>query len=80
VLASALNEAHASYFQFPAWVEICRKKLGIAVPEDLAEPYHSAIAQLPALVGAASHRAWAKWGQSELLARRISKVVGYLRS
>ena len=39
----------ASYFQFPAWVEICRTKAGIDVPADLADEYFAALALLPKL-------------------------------
>lgn len=47
-----------SYFQFPAWVEVCRQKNSVEIPPDLKEPYFTALAQLPALVAAASQREW----------------------
>ncbi len=53
-LASAPGKADTSYFQFPAWVEICRAKSGVAVPSELSAAYASALARLPALVAEAS--------------------------
>jgi hypothetical protein len=55
-LASSPSKADSAYFQFPAWVEICRFKKQVAVPEDLQSSYFSALSQLPALVAAASSR------------------------
>lgn len=46
------------YFQFPAWVEICRAKQALTVPSDLQAPYAAALAQLPRLVAVASTREW----------------------
>ncbi|WP_437299236.1 hypothetical protein [Sorangium sp. So ce426] len=57
-LASAPASADFTYFQFPAWVEICRAKKNIAVPEDLAPAYFDALSQLPSLVAAAASRPW----------------------
>ena len=57
-LASSPMKADFTYFQFPAWVEICRKKSGVPVPEDIAPSYFEALSQLPALVAAASGREW----------------------
>lgn len=59
VSAAAINPAQAAsvYFQFPAWVEICRKKQGMEVPSELAVAYFDALARLPSLV-AASTREW----------------------
>ncbi|MES2876940.1 MAG: hypothetical protein V4713_00870 [Pseudomonadota bacterium] len=50
--------ADAVYFQFPAWVEICRRKQEIEVPGELAGAYLDALAKLPSLVAAASAREW----------------------
>jgi hypothetical protein len=57
-LATAPAEADESYFQFPAWVEICRAKQAAAVPADLATAYSEALALLPGLVAQASAREW----------------------
>jgi hypothetical protein len=57
-LASAPSKADHSYFEFPAWVEICRAKNDVEVPEDLRSSYFEALAQLPSLVAAASSRPW----------------------
>jgi hypothetical protein len=60
VHAAATNPlvADTAYFQFPAWIEICRKKQGIEVPSDLAVAYFDALSKLPLLVAAASSREW----------------------
>jgi hypothetical protein len=58
VLAKAPGRADSTYFQFPAWVEICRARTGTDVPPDLAPAYFEALAQLPTLVAAAADREW----------------------
>jgi hypothetical protein len=57
-LASATERAGSTYFQFPAWVEICRQRKGLTVPGDLEPAYSNALRQLPVLVAAASSREW----------------------
>ncbi len=57
-LATAPAKADFSFFQFPAWVEICRTKHGIEVPSDLAPAYREAMAKLPRLVALAADREW----------------------
>lgn len=57
-LTSAPSRADHSYFQFPAWVEICRAKNQVEIPSDLRAAYFESLAQLPALVAAASNRSW----------------------
>ena len=57
-LAQSPAEADAGYFQFPAWVEICRQKNSVAILPDLASVYFAALAQLPALIAAAAEREW----------------------
>jgi hypothetical protein len=57
-LSSAPTKADFSYFQFPAWVEICRAKTQVEIPEDLQPAYFAALSQLPALAAAASARPW----------------------
>ena len=57
-LASQPEKAGFTYFQFPAWVEICRKRQGISVPGDLEQAYFAALNQLPALAAAAASRPW----------------------
>jgi hypothetical protein len=39
-LATAPTKADFSFFQFPAWVEVCRKKRGVPIPAKLAVAYH----------------------------------------
>ncbi|OGB15808.1 MAG: hypothetical protein A2W72_04505 [Burkholderiales bacterium RIFCSPLOWO2_12_67_14] len=56
-LATAPSKADASFFHFPAWVEICRAKHGTVIPVDLAGDYFASLKRLPALVAeAASER------------------------
>jgi hypothetical protein len=58
ILAQAPDKADFSYFQFPAWVEICRQKKSVAIPEELATDYFAALRQLPDLVAQAADREW----------------------
>jgi hypothetical protein len=51
-------QADSTYFHFPAWVEICRCKRNIEVPDELAQAYFAALAKLPALVAQAASRPW----------------------
>lgn len=53
-LASAPAKADASFFHFPAWVEICRVKQEAQIPNDLAAAYFAALQRLPALVAEAA--------------------------
>jgi hypothetical protein len=57
-LARAPERASSPYFQFPAWVEICRHRKGIPVPNDLQAAYREALNKMPALVAAVSSRDW----------------------
>jgi hypothetical protein len=50
--------AHATYLQFPAWVEICRQDHGLPVPPELAAAYFDALSELPNLVAATAARTW----------------------
>jgi hypothetical protein len=70
-LASAPASADSTYFQFPAWVEICRAKNEVVVPEDLAPDYFSALSRLPSLVAEASSREW----DADFLACALSAVA-----
>lgn len=57
-LSSAPATAPSTYFQFPAWVEICRKNRGATIPRELELAYFNALAELPSLVAAAAGRPW----------------------
>ncbi len=57
-LQRAPGKAGFSYFQFPAWVEICRQAKGVEIPKDLVEPYFSALKKLPRLVAEAADQEW----------------------
>ena len=57
-LSKSPTKADFSYFQFPAWVEICRQKNSVPIPKELETAYFGALAQLPALVAATTDRKW----------------------
>lgn len=70
-LSCAPDKADHGYFQFPAWVEICRAKNQTEIPEDLRAAYLRSLAQLPSLVAAAASRAW----DAEFLACALAAVA-----
>ncbi|NJK42265.1 MAG: hypothetical protein HC937_00280 [Aquincola sp.] len=70
-LASAPTQADSAYFQFPAWVEICRERSAVQVPADLSAAYFQALARLPGLVAQASAATW----QPDLAACALSAVA-----
>jgi hypothetical protein len=57
-LATDPLKASEDYFHFPAWMEICRRRKGIDVPEDLKPAYFAALAKLPDLVCTAAKQEW----------------------
>ena len=57
-LATDPARADAAFFHFPAWVEICRQKSAVPIPDDLREPYFAALGHLPRLVGETAMREW----------------------
>jgi hypothetical protein len=57
-VASAPVRADGVYFDFPAWVEICRQRTGVEIPSDLNGAYVEALGQLPELVARAATREW----------------------
>ena len=46
------------YFHFPAWIEICRHKNSVDVPDELAGAYFDALKRVPALVASAAKTQW----------------------
>ena len=70
-LGSNPQSATPSYFQFPAWVEICRQKSGTVIPQDLSDAYFASLARLPVLLGAAATRDW----DNELLRCALAAVA-----
>jgi hypothetical protein len=52
------ERASAQYLTFPAWVEICRAKKGLAVPEPLVESYKRALSEIPSVVAEAARSKW----------------------
>lgn len=60
VLSKAPERAGSAYFHFPAWVEVCRHRKGIAIPDDLESAYTEALRKIPALVATAATREWSE--------------------
>lgn len=58
VLRQAPENADFTYFQFPAWVEVCRQKHSVEIPKELEADYFSALSELPSLVAASAEREW----------------------
>jgi hypothetical protein len=58
ILASDPSAASFSYFQFPAWVEICRQRHAMDVPDDLEGDYFAALTMLGSLVGTVIDKTW----------------------
>lgn len=58
ILASAPIGAESEFFQFVAWVEICRLKTHVPIPDELSYAYSQALARLPSLVIRASDCPW----------------------
>jgi hypothetical protein len=58
-LASDPLRCDWTYFQFPAWIEICRVKKGAPIPSDLEEAYFEALRALPGLAAKWAEKPWA---------------------
>jgi len=71
VIAKDPANAPFVYFQFPAWVEICRKRNQLAVPDNLSDAYFESLKMLAGLVCAASVREW----DSDFLAAALSALA-----
>ena len=73
-LATSSSSAWFTYFQFPAWVEICRRRHGQPVPDELSSAYFKALGLLGSLVCAASSREWdLDFTRAALSAMAVSK-------
>jgi hypothetical protein len=70
-LSIAPSQTDASYLHFPAWVEICRAKNEVEVPDDLKIAYFEALAHLPDLIAQAANRPWS----DEYLACALSAIA-----
>jgi len=70
-LATAPSKADFSYFQFPAWVEVCRRQKCVTIPADLEPAYLAALARLPWLVAEAATEPWS----SELLSCALAAIA-----
>lgn len=57
-IASSPGRVTEVYFHFPAWIEICRKKNGVDVPDELEAAYFGSLKRIPALVANASEKPW----------------------
>jgi len=70
-LSQAPSSAASTYFQFPAWIEICRQKKTIPIPEELEKDYFAALATLPSLVAASANDSW----DAEFLCCALSAIA-----
>jgi len=61
-LASDPIRCDSAYFQFPAWIEICRVKRNVPIPADLEQSYVEAIKSLPALAARWAEKPWSDSG------------------
>ena len=57
-LATAPEKASSEYFAFPTWVEICRQRKKVIVPEGLSLAYFQSLQMMPQLVCAAASKEW----------------------
>lgn len=57
-IASSPERVTDVYFHFPAWIEICRHKNGVDVPDELAAAYFDALKRVPALVASTAETQW----------------------
>lgn len=57
-LSEGQEKACFDYFQFPAWVEVCRHNNNVSVPADLLPPYLESLRKLPEIVARASSLEW----------------------
>lgn len=71
ILATDPQRATRSFFQFPAWVEICREKAKIGVPADLLPAYREALRKIPELAASAATRDW----DGDFLACALSAIA-----
>jgi hypothetical protein len=57
-LASSPESASEAYFHFPAWIEICRHKNAVEIPDDVKVGYFDALQRIRGLVASAANRQW----------------------
>lgn len=57
-IASSPGRVTDVYFHFPAWIEICRHKNSVDVPDEIATAYFDALKRIPALVASAAEERW----------------------
>jgi len=69
-LAANPLRCDSGYFQFPAWIEICRVKTGAKIPADLEQAYFDALDSLPELA--------AKWAVQEWTDSDLASVMSAL--
>lgn len=66
-----LSKASSSYFHFPAWVEICRYRKNVHVPDDLMPDYKEALDKLPRVMALMPANVW----NAELLACALAAIA-----
>lgn len=58
LFAKAPATSDVSFLHFPAWVEICRQRNRVPVPDFLSADYFGSLKQLPPLIAVAAGRQW----------------------
>lgn len=57
-IASSPERVTDVYFHFPAWIEICRHKNGVDVPDELVAGYFDSLSRIPGLAASAAEKQW----------------------
>lgn len=57
-IASSPERVTDVYFHFPAWVEICRHRNGVDVPDELAADYFDSLSRIPVLAASVKEKQW----------------------
>jgi len=58
IFARSPSNASADFPHFAAWVEICRWKKAVEIPNDLAPDYHHSLSRMPSLIAASASSDW----------------------
>ena len=66
-----LSLENRQWLELQPWVEICRSKKNVDIPDDLCPAYFESLALLPSLVAQASSRSW----DSNFLACALAAVA-----
>ena len=71
--------ADTCYFHFPLWVEVCRQKESVEIPDDLKDAYFASFARLPDLISQCFAKEWnSEYARCALAAIAVAKGHAYL--